>query len=240
MQFSALSEAIVLFSVPAVFWHMLIIQIAAGVSIRQRVVVGAVMLAWTAFAYASVRYGIDDVIFQGHPARPVFYLVTAAVLTWIFRKRLLGNGVPQQVLIGLQLFRPISMIFVLENLRGTLPWTFAHPAGWGDLVAGLVALAVLVRYPTGPVPDRAVILVAVVGLADFASAFFFGFTSSASPVQLFAFDNPNRVLDYPLGLIPVFLVPYAIMAHLLSLAQLIEDRRAARQPHPKRSVEEHR
>jgi hypothetical protein len=76
------------------------------------------------------------------------------------------------------------------------------------------------------VPPRAVILVAVVGLLDFTSAFFFGFTSSASPVQLFAFDNPNRVLDYPLGLIPVFLVPYATMAHLLSLAQLMKDRQA--------------
>lgn len=220
MTFSALSEAIVLFTVPAVFWHMLVIQIYAGVSIRQRVVVGAAMLAWTAFAYASIRYGFDDAVFQGSPARPMVHLFVAAVLTWMFRRRLLGNGVPQQVLIGLQLFRPIGMIFVLEDWRGTLPWTFAQPAGWGDLIAGLVALGVLLRYPTGTVPRRAVILVATVGLLDFASAFFFGFTSSVSPVQLFAFDNPNRVLEYPLGLIPLFLVPYAIMAHLLSLAQL--------------------
>lgn len=226
MQFSAISEAVVLFSVPAVFWHMLIVQISAGVSIRQRVCVGAIMLIWTAFAYASVRYGADEFIFDGNPARPVLFLVVACALTWTFRDLLLGNGVPQQVLIALQLFRPIGLIFVIENARGTLPWTFAQPAGWGDLIAGLVALGVLIRYPTGPVPPRAVSIVAVVGLLDFTSAFFFGFTSSASPVQLFAFDNPNRVLDYPLGLIPVFLVPYATMAHLLSLAQLMKDRQA--------------
>ena len=62
-----------------------------------------------------------------------------------------------------------------------------------------------------------------------AFAFFFGFTSSATPLQLFAFDNPNRVIEYPLGLIPLFLVPYAVMAHLLSIAQLIRDRRAEHQ-----------
>ncbi len=226
MPFSPVSEAVVLFSVPAVFWHMLMIQTAARVSIRQMMVVGAIMLAWTAYAYGSVRYGLDDVVFGDLPAGPIVYLALAAGLTWAFRERLLGEGVPQQLLIALQLFRPIGMSFVLEDARGVLPSIFAQPAGWGDLLAGVLALAVLIRYPRGPIPARAVILVAAVGLADFASAFFFGFTSSATPVQLFAFDNPNRVIEYPLGLIPTLLVPYAVMAHLLSLAQLRRDRRA--------------
>jgi hypothetical protein len=224
MQFSALSEAIVLFSVPAAFWHMLVIQIAAGVSIRQRIIVGAIMLAWTAFAYANIRYGVGDQFFPLPIIKPVLSLALACFVTWLFRNILLGHGVPQQYLIALQLFRPIGMIFVLESSRGQLPWTFAWPAGWGDLVAGLTALIVLLRYPSGPVPRNAVLLVAIVGILDFTSAFFFGFTSSKSPLQLFAFDNPNQVLDYALGLIPMFLVPYAMMAHILSLAQLAKDK----------------
>ncbi len=223
--FSPLSEAIVLFSVPAVFWHMLWVQVAGRVSMRQRLLVSAVILLWTAYAYAAIRYGFGKSVVGDSAAVPVFYLAAAALLAILFSRRLLGDGVPQQLLIALQLFRPIGMIFVLENVRGTLPASFAQPAGWGDLLAGIVALAVLVRYPKGPVPAAAVILVAVVGLVDFASAFFFGFTSSASPVQLFAFDNPNQVLLYPLGLIPVFLVPYAVIAHILSLWQLRLDRR---------------
>ncbi|MEM7445881.1 MAG: hypothetical protein AAF414_21345 [Pseudomonadota bacterium] len=228
MSFSAISEAVVLFSVPAVFWHMMMVQVAGRASIRQMVVVSAIMLAWTAYAYAVVRYGFGQALFGDTPAQPVLYVVLAGVLTWVFRRRLLGDGVPQQLLIGLQLFRVIGLVFVLEYSRGALPGSFALPAGWGDFAAALVALAVLIRYPRGTVPGWAVILVATVGLADFASAFFFGFTSAASPLQLFAFDNPNRVAEYPLGLIPFFLVPYAIMAHLLSLAQLGRDRRRAR------------
>ena len=220
MPFSPISEAIILFSVPAVFWHMLMIQWAGKVTIRQMVAVGAIMLVWTCYSYASIRYGFDKVIFGDLPVGPLVYVLLAIVLALLFGKRLLGNGVPQQLLIGLQLFRPIGMIFVLEDFRGVLPSSFAQPAGWGDLLAGMVALVVLIRYPTGDVPRRAVLLVAIVGLADFASAFFFGFTSSATPIQLFAFDNPNRVLEYPLGLIPAFLVPYAIVAHILSLMQL--------------------
>lgn len=222
--FSPISEAIVLFSVPAVFWHMLWVLTAGGASVRKRVIVSAIMVLWMAYAYANIRYGFATSVVGDSPATPVAYLALAAVLAFLFRRQILGDGVPQRLLIALQLFRPIGMVFVLEDARGTLPSSFAQPAGWGDLLAGLVALAVLYRYLSDKISARAVILVAVVGLLDFTSAFFFGFTSAESPLQLFAFDNPNRVIEYPLGLIPVFLVPYAVIAHILSLSQLARDR----------------
>lgn len=223
--FSPISEAIVLFSVPAVFWHMLWVLTASGASVRKRVIVSGIMVLWMAYAYANIRYGFATSVVGEGPATPVAYLALAAFLAIVFRNQILGDGVPQRLLIALQLFRPIGMVFVLEDARGTLPSSFAQPAGWGDLLAGLVAFAVLYRYWDEKIPARAVFLVAVVGLLDFASAFFFGFTSAESPLQLFAFDNPNRVTEYPLGLIPVFLVPYAVIAHILSLSQLARDHR---------------
>ncbi len=228
MIFSPISEAVVLFAVPAVFWHMMMIQYAGRVPLRQAIVTGAIILLWTIYAWIAARTGFDRALFGGFPGLPVVYVLVAGLVAWRFRETLLGDGVPQQLLIALQLFRPIGLIFVFEHHRGTLPGIFAHTAGWGDLLAGLVACAVLIRYPTGKVPDGAVLLVATIGLADFASAFFFGFTSSATPIQLFAFDNPNPVIEYPLGLIPMFLVPYAIIAHLLSIAQMRRNRGGAR------------
>jgi hypothetical protein len=67
-------------------------------------------------------------------------------------------------------------------------------------------------------PARAVYVVAIVGAADFASAFFFGFTSSAGPQQLFAHDFDNQPALFPTGMIPLFLVPYAIFFHTPSNA----------------------
>ena len=224
--FSPISEAIVLFSVPAVLWHVLWVLAQGGASLRKRLVVGAIVIAWTGFMYAYIRFGFATRILGDSPGIPLAFLLFTALTGYLLRDVLLGNGVSQRLLISLQLFRPIGMIFVFENARGTLPWTFAQPAGWGDLLAGLAALFVLVRYWDREIPAHAVVAVAVIGLLDFASAFFFGFTSSASPVQLFAFDNPNQVLNYPLGIIPVFLVPYAVVAHILSLTQLARDKRA--------------
>ena len=54
------------------------------------------------------------------------------------------------------------------------------------------------------------------GMADFVSAFFFGITSSAGPLQLFHPDVTNNLLLFPTGMIPLFLVPYAIFFHTLS------------------------
>jgi hypothetical protein len=45
----------------------------------------------------------------------------------------------------------------------------------------------------------------LLGLADIVVAVTTGFLSSPSPIQLFAFDNPNTlIMAFPLVMIPVF------------------------------------
>lgn len=221
MIFSDFSVFVILFFVSSPFWHMAVISIAAGHHPAKTATLLSVVAVWITWVWFAVLTEFDANwfgVFQ--PARPLFYLIIPAALAYRFRYLILGNGVSQHLLIGLQLIRPIGMIFVFEYFRGTLPGMFAHPAGWGDLLAGSVAAYVLWRFYKGSIPRGWVYLVAVIGLLDFASAFFFGFTSSANPIQLFAFDNPNQVIRYPLGLIPMLLVPYAVIAHILSLTQL--------------------
>lgn len=221
MIFSEFSLFVLLFFLSTPFWHMMIISIAAKYHPAKTTLLLMIMAAWITWVWFAVRTEFEVEWFGAlEPARPLFYLILPSVLVYRFRHWILGNGVPQQLLIGLQLIRPIGMIFVFEFFRGTLPGVFAHPAGWGDLIAGLVAAYVLWRFYKTSIPLRWIYLVSIIGLTDFASAFFFGFTSSASPVQLFAFDNPNQVIRYPLGLIPMLLVPYAVIAHILSLAQI--------------------
>ena len=111
------------------------------------------------------------------------------------------------------------MLFDLEWSRGDLPAVFALPAGWGDLAAAMTALFVLVGF-RGKIPAGAVRAVSVGGIADAVSAFFFEFFSSDTPVQLFSHDFPNRVIEYPTGPIPLFLICFAVCMHVLSLAEL--------------------
>jgi len=227
MIFTPVSELLILFFLSTPFWHLLMVSRDADHSFKQTTILISVAMIWCLLAFGIVKYRIDSyVLGPDFPARPLLYLLLASIIAYKARHWILGKGVSQHILIGLQLIRPIGMVFVIEHTQGNLPGIFAYPAGLGDLLTGVLATYVLYRFWNTRIPPFWILLVAVVGLLDFVSAFFFGFTSSATPVQLFAFENPNQVTEYPLGLIPLFLVPYAVIAHILSLAQLSRDRQS--------------
>jgi hypothetical protein len=59
------------------------------------------------------------------------------------------------------------------------------------------------------------------GHTDLVVAMTAGFLTSPSPFQLFAFDLPNELIsEFPLVLVPVFLVPVSVLLHLASLTKL--------------------
>ena len=218
---SFVTEVVILLVWALPTWYVYFTFRESGHTKAKTIALTLVVLAWSIFALGAVKYGFDRELFRGLPVvRPLVYLFLAAGLGYAFRWALVGKGLSQHMLIGLQVLRVIGMVFVLEHWRGNLPGVFAHPAGWGDLLVGIIALAVLIRYRSQEIPNGAVKLVFVVGIADFVSAFFFGITSSATPLQLFAFDQPNQVLLYPTGLIPLCLVPLAVIFHILSITEM--------------------
>ena len=111
-----------------------------------------------------------------------------------------------------------------EMGRGSLHRTMVHilsaMQGWGDLLAGVLAMYAVFKFWNSEIPEKWIKIVFFVGIADFVSAFFFGFTSAPTPIQLWSHDWPNPVIEYPTGIIPLFLVPYAIIFHILSWTEM--------------------
>jgi hypothetical protein len=103
-----------------------------------------------------------------------------------------------------------------------LPGLFAWPAGLGDVLVGVLAPVVALAYARAPhVNADLVSLWNIFGLVDLVVAVSTGVLTSPSPVQLFAFDQPNELITiFPLVLIPVFLVPVSVLLHLISLSKL--------------------
>ena len=201
-------------------------------------VVSAYLLATYVFSGASKRKGLriaaafvvfgaamSWVCLAGLPRKlapagslfvPVAWILPSLIL-FVWRDWFVSEQLCQKWLVGLQLFRAIGGVFLLEMTRGNIPGIFAYPAGIGDLVVALIALLVLVRFRGETrIAGWAIKLVIAVGIADFLSAFFFGFGSSPTPAQIFFPDPPNRVIFFPTGMIPLFLVPTAIFFHVLS------------------------
>ena len=170
------------------------------------------LMFWVCFDQIPSQLGIG-----GNLIVPCAWILPSLILYWR-REWFLSHELSQKWLVGLQLFRLIGGVFLIEMVKGHTPGIFAYPAGIGDIVVGLVALGVLlVCRNRERIPAVFIIFVIAVGMADFLSAFFFGFTSTQGPFQLFFPAQPNRLIMFPTGMIPLFLVPYAIFFHVLSL-----------------------
>ena len=188
---------------------------------------------WSAAALLAIFY-----IAALLPARSAFYsggriptipfgllvpiVVGIALFLWWRPFRRVVEAVPQQWLIGIQFYRTLGVIFLILYAADKLPAEFAWPAGAGDVLVGLLApLVALAHIRKGPRANSLLRAWNLFGIADLVVATTTGFLTSPSPLQMLALDNPNRLItQYPLVMIPVFLVPIAILLHLASLQKL--------------------
>lgn len=166
-------------------------------------------------------------------------MIAGVLLYW--RSALLRRLVAaasQGLIVGVQIYRVLGVIFLILLAGGVMPRVFALPAGAGDVAVGLIAPVAAFVLTRGFAGSTALVGAwNVLGLVDLAVAVTTGFLSSPSPLQLFAFDNPNTLITaFPLVLIPVFLVPLAVLLHLASLAKL--GWKQAPSPNPGRFVTE--
>lgn len=169
-----------------------------------------------AFAITAVLF---NVVAKAGPLGPLIILamwIWPATLVWLNREKL--TQLDQRKLVGLQILRVIGGLFILEMLRGHIPGSFSLPAGLGDILVGVIAAYLVLNFKT--IPQWGVITVIVLGLADFALALTSGVLSSPGPLQIFAKGFDNQINQFPTGLIPFFLVPYAISFHILSWINL--------------------
>jgi hypothetical protein len=147
------------------------------------------------------------------------WLLVAAVLVAWWRSPALGGwlrDVDPRVLILLHVTRLVGIEFLALFQRGKLPFAFATPGGYGDILAALGALlAAVLCVPVRSAWRRLALLswnsygllelLLVVG-----TAMHFFLTRPADVA-------PLRVL--PLCLLPTFLVPILIVSHIVLFAR---------------------
>ena len=116
----------------------------------------------------------------------------------------------------------IGASFLLNGARGILPPAFATPAGWGDLIVGLLAVpAALAAWRPSALPTparrRVVALWNTVAFADILLAF-----GSAQRLIFFVHDLRMRTTlgSWPNALVPLLIVPAVLATHLLVFAHL--------------------
>lgn len=161
---------------------------------------------------------------------PLVLGVLAYLRSSRFRRMLFA--VELRWLIGVQLWRILGAEFLLAYAHGQLPASFAIPAGVGDLLVGLAAPFVAMIAASGrPAARRIVIGWCIAGIADLVLAVTMGVLNAPGRFGLLAGAvTTARLLQLPLSLIPTFLVPLAVLLHLIVIRRANEIGRAPTLP----------
>jgi len=139
------------------------------------------------------------------------FVLYVLIARWYVAPRLAALPLDRalQPLLLLHAFRHLGMVFLVPTVVGpAVPASFSVPAAYGDLLAGLLALAALVALRGGsPAALGAVWLFNVVGLLDLVNAFYQGLSAN---VQLGAAYY-----------IPTFVLPALVVTHVMMFRMLI-------------------
>lgn len=139
--------------------------------------------------------------------------------------KILLSSLPVSWIVIIQFFRVLGVVFLVLYSQKLLPTQFALPAGIGDLFIGVAALfvawALHNRKTWSPTVTK---WWCYLGILDLIIAVTMGALTSPSNIQSLIslpFKPTNLLIgEYPLVMIPIFRVPFAITLHMLVLNKL--------------------
>jgi hypothetical protein len=191
---------------------------------------GAVVVGWLALAILLARQGFwethaDDPLTS--PPRIAFGIAVPTILGSLLVRSTTVRGwigrIPLHVLVGVQFYRVVGVLFLIAYAQEDMPAEFALPAGIGDILVGLTAvIASVLLLKRGQQRARVTVLAwCAFGILDLVVAVAAGFLSAPSPIQQLALDDPNAaIVSYPFVLIPTFAVPLSLILHVYVIARL--------------------
>ncbi len=213
---------------------------AARKAARVSFLFGVALASWLALAFL--------IVFLPRPENAPATVGAVIVLTWNLVLTTVGYGlrffsgtyrevvdrIPQQLLLAFQSYRLVGAIFLALMAMGILPAYFAVPAGVGDIIAGLAALGAAYLYTKRFAGAwSAAVETNLFGMLDFVVALGAGSGLLAAPLQVVfggASATTGLLSVFPLGLIPLFVVPLGLIVHLHSLTKLFGERKRTPRP----------
>lgn len=187
------------------------------------VVSGIVLVAWATGAALLTQRGFFRPP-DATSAPPIGKFILAALggmaLCLVVSSSLRALLSNQRHVIWLNIWRLVGIVFLFLMAAGQMPALWALPAGIGDIIVGVTAPWVAMKFGA-PGGERRAVIFNLFGMADLIVAVGLGITTSPGPLQLFhTVPTSELATNFPLALVPAFMVPLAFMLHIVSLWQL--------------------
>ncbi len=120
---------------------------------------------------------------------------------------------------------PVEIVLHQLFIYHMIPELMTYEGRNFDILAGITALIVGVLYWNGKISDKILLAWNFIGLFLIFFILFNGILSAELPFQMFAFDQPNRALNYfPFILLPAMIVPMVVYTHISDIINLMQKR----------------
>ncbi len=182
-----------------------------------------VLLVWFA---AAVLAGASGVLAARQPPFLQMVLVALvlallALFQWVPTFQSWALGLDIRALVLLHVTRVVGIYFLVLHGQGALPWAFAVPGGWGDILVAALALLVVWRAPRrGFAGWVAYATWNLLGLLDILFV-----VVTATRLAMAEPGSMRALTVLPLSLLPTFLVPLIIATHVVIFVRLARSRR---------------
>ena len=163
------------------------------------------------------------------PPKIMLIGILPTILTIIFlfatsKGKQFMDSLPLKNLTYLNIVRiPVEIVLFWLFLNKAIPELMTFEGRNFDILAGLSAPIIAYFGLTKTILSRKIILLwNFICLGLLANIVANALFSAPSPIQKFAFDQPNiAILNFPFSWLPTFIVPIVLFGHLTSIRQLI-------------------
>ena len=169
---------------------------------------------------AAILVGFSGMFRQLRPPQPqiIIFGLTGGLVAAYWLSRTFSESLKEldlRAVLALHLTRFVGFYFLWLYGREELPYRFAVPGGWGDIMVATGA-AILLATWSGFGRRRPVLLIwNVIGLVDIL----FVMATAAAEARAVP-SSMAALLRMPLSLLVTFLVPLIVSSHLLVFARL--------------------
>ena len=173
---------------------------------------------WLVMALIAGATGMLTSLKPPFPQLLLFGLVVVLILHyWLdkeFRNWCLRVDI--KVFMVFNLVRFVGIYFLILYTQGKLPYEFAVPGGWGDIViAALSALLIMFVSTNGKTVWFLYFIWNLIGLLDILFV-----VATAAMLAMVEPESMSEILKLPLSLLPTFIVPIIIFIHLIIFIRL--------------------
>jgi hypothetical protein len=195
----------------------------------------AIWLAIQAVLSLNNIYNTDT---NSFPPKIMLIGILPAILTIILlfstsKGRQFIDSLPLKHLTFLNIVRiPVEMVLFWLCLNKAIPELITFEGRNFDIVAGITAPFIAHYVFTKQKIRRNLLLIwNFICLALLINIVVYGIFSAPSPIQKFAFEQPNiGILNFPFSWLPTFIVPIVLLGHLTSIRQLLIGKSREKQP----------